>query len=109
VILLDALLGTGFSGELREPVLSAIKAINAAKLSDPARVHVIAVDIPSGLNGDVGPVGTDAVRADVTLTLAAPKKALELGVSAPYTGTIKVIDIGIPNELLAPPRRPGRT
>ena len=59
-VVLDALLGTGLSGEVRGPYASAIAAINASGLP------VAAVDIPSGLCADTGRILGQAVRADLT-------------------------------------------
>lgn len=69
-IVLDALLGTGLAGDVREPYKSAIEAINAASLP------VAAVDIPSGLCADTGRVLGCAVRADLTVTFIGLKLGL---------------------------------
>ncbi len=61
-VVVDALLGTGFEGEPREPVAGAIAAINA----QPA--PVVACDVPSGVNATTGEVEGEAVRAAVTAT-----------------------------------------
>lgn len=69
-VLVDALLGTGLGGEVREPYASAIAAINAG--SRP----VLAVDIPSGLSADTGQVLGCAVDADLTVTFIGLKLGL---------------------------------
>ncbi|MBD8575571.1 NAD(P)H-hydrate dehydratase [Pseudomonas syringae] len=69
-VVLDALLGTGLAGEVREPYASAIEAINASGLP------VAAVDIPSGLCADTGRVLGCAVRADLTVTFIGLKLGL---------------------------------
>ena len=66
-IVLDALLGTGLSGTVREPYVSAIEAINACGLP------VVAVDIPSGLSADTGKTLGVAVQADLTVTFIGLK------------------------------------
>lgn len=86
-VLVDALLGTGFQGTLREPVKSAVAHINASK------APVIAVDIPSGLNADTG-VATEAVQADVTVTFIGRKAGLYLGRGPALTGTIQFDELG---------------
>ncbi len=53
--IVDALLGTGFSGAPREPIAGAIAAINAARVEAPG-IQVIACDIPSGVDGSTGEV-----------------------------------------------------
>lgn len=69
-VLVDALLGTGLGGEVREPYASAIAAINASGLP------VLAVDIPSGLSADTGQVLGCAVQADLTVTFIGLKFGL---------------------------------
>ena len=93
-LVVDAMLGTGTRGDIREPFLTAVKLVN-----DAAR-PVLAVDIPSGLNGDTGPGEGPAVVARRTVTFAAAKVGL-LGPDArPFVGRLTVVDIGIPRELL---------
>ncbi|WP_109512910.1 NAD(P)H-hydrate dehydratase [Pseudomonas ovata] len=69
-VVLDALLGTGLAGEVREPYKSAIEAINASGLP------VAAVDLPSGLCADTGRMLGGAVRADLTVTFIGLKLGL---------------------------------
>jgi NAD(P)H-hydrate epimerase len=93
--IVDALLGTGFSGEPREPISGAIAAINAAREADP-RVQVVACDVPSGVNGSTGEVSAAAVRADATVTFHAAKPGLWIAPGKRHSGAVHVIDIGIP-------------
>lgn len=86
----DSLLGTGIRGELREPFRSWVQAINAS----PA--HVLAVDVPSGLNCDDGSCGNDCVRAELTVTFAGMKRGFLVPAAATYTGRVVVAHIGIP-------------
>lgn len=89
----DALLGTGLQGRVREPSRTAIELVNQA-----AR-PVVAVDIPSGLDCDTGePLGL-AVRAAVTVTFARAKVGLLKAEAQPYVGRLVVADIGIPPAL----------
>jgi hydroxyethylthiazole kinase-like uncharacterized protein yjeF len=94
-LLIDAILGTGAQGHLRIPAFDAIASMNAAKRP------IVAVDVPSGLDSDTGHISDIAIRARVTVTMAAPKKGFHLRSSRPYTGTIVVADIGVPNHLLS--------
>lgn len=87
-VVIDGLLGTGVSGEVRGPVLTAIEAW--------PRVHTVAVDLPSGLNADTGEVCGCCVRADTTVTFQFTKRGFENPVAAPYLGRVVVADIGIP-------------
>jgi hydroxyethylthiazole kinase-like uncharacterized protein yjeF len=89
-IIVDAILGTGIKGKLREPMASAISLINSAK------AFKIAVDIPSGINPDTGEANDPAVCADATVTFHRVKKGL-VG-QQKYTGELVVKGIGIPVE-----------
>jgi NAD(P)H-hydrate epimerase len=86
-IILDALLGTGLSGDVREPYVSAIKAINASCLP------VTAVDIPSGLSADTGHVLGAAVEADLTVTFIGLKLGLFTGDAADHIGELVFNDL----------------
>lgn len=86
-VLLDALLGTGLSGEVREPYISAIKAVNASGLP------VTAVDIPSGLSADTGQVLGAAVQADLTVTFIGLKIGLFTGDAADHVGQLVFNDL----------------
>jgi hydroxyethylthiazole kinase-like uncharacterized protein yjeF len=91
----DALLGTGFSGAPREPISGAISAINAARSADP-RLRVIACDMPSGVDGSTGEVCAEAVWADATVTFHAAKPGLWIAPGKQHSGQVHVVDIGIP-------------
>ncbi len=94
-LLVDALLGTGLSGRVREPFLSAIRAMNRSPSP------VLSVDIPSGLDADTGePLGA-AVRADRTVTFAASKVGMARPAAARFLGALTVADIGIPSCALS--------
>ena len=88
-IIVDAILGTGVNGKLREPISSAIDTINYS----PA--IVISVDVPSGMNPENGAVMDKSVVAHETLTLHKMKTGLEKAQQS-YVGKITVLDIGIP-------------
>lgn len=87
---LDCLLGTGFEGVPREPVASAISAINAC------RCPVVACDVPSGVNASTGEVEGEAVRADATATFHGPKVGLYVEPGKSHAGRVEVVEIGIP-------------
>ena len=95
--IVDALLGTGFSGAPREPISGAIAAINAARAGS-AGVTVIACDVPSGVDGSTGEISADAVRADATVTFHAAKPGLWIAPGKRHAGHVHVIDIGIPGQ-----------
>ena len=98
-ILIDALMGTGFSGKMRPLFIRLCGCINRVKEKNPA-CKVLAVDIPTGVNADTGEVDGSAVRADTTVTMALPKLGLYLYPGAEHTGAVQVADIGMPASLL---------
>lgn len=87
-VLVDALLGTGISGEVHGPIRAAIEAWPP--------VRTIAVDLPSGLNADTGEICGCCVRADVTVTFQFAKRGFENPAAQPWLGRLVVADIGIP-------------
>jgi len=94
-VVVDALLGTGFSGEVRPPLDRAIELINSAN-----RALKIAIDVPSGLDCNTGRPAAATVRADLTITFVAPKTGFAR--AADYTGQVLTADIGAPRALLDP-------
>lgn len=92
--IIDALLGTGIHGELREDVKKCIEIINTSKRP------ILSVDIPTGVNADTGNVESEAIKATKTITFGLPKIGLIRYPGSKYTGEIVVKTIGIPNELL---------
>lgn len=92
-VIVDCLLGTGFSGIPREPVASAIREINLLRGEG---AFVISADINSGMNGDTGE-GADGliVRSDLTVTIGHMKKGLVTDAARRYYDQIVVVDIGI--------------
>ena len=90
-VIVDAILGTGFAGEPREPARGAIDAINA--VSDAV---VVACDVPSGVDASSGEVAGSAVRARATATFHAAKPGLWIAPGKDHAGDVRVIDIGIP-------------
>jgi hydroxyethylthiazole kinase-like uncharacterized protein yjeF len=92
-VVVDALLGTGLRGSVRDAFRSAIDTINASGLP------VLAVDIPSGLCSDTGAVLGAAVHADVTVTFIGRKAGLVSGVGPQHCGSIVFDDLAIPPQL----------
>jgi NAD(P)H-hydrate epimerase len=92
-LIVDAILGTGFSREPREPASSAIRAINARHT---AGARVVACDVPSGVDASTGEVAGEAVHADATVTFHAAKPGLWIRPGKELSGSLNVVDIGIP-------------
>ena len=91
-LIVDALLGTGFSGEVREREAHIIEVMN----DSPA--PVLAVDMPSGVDGAMGEVHGAAVRADVTVCAHAAKVGCVISPGREHAGEVIAVDIGIPPE-----------
>src|SRR3954466_16160272 len=89
--IVDAMLGTGFEGEPREPIKGAIEAINAQN-----GMPVIACDVPSGVNASTGEVEGEAVKADATGSFHGSKVGPHVAPGTFPSGPVKTIDIGIP-------------
>ncbi|HUO49888.1 MAG TPA: NAD(P)H-hydrate dehydratase [Acidimicrobiales bacterium] len=81
-LVIDAAFGTGFRGEYRAPAV-------------PEGVPVLAVDIPSGVDGDTGVACGEPLRADLTVTFAALKPGLLQGDGPLLAGRVVVADIGL--------------
>ncbi|MGH2866174.1 MAG: NAD(P)H-hydrate dehydratase [Solirubrobacteraceae bacterium] len=91
-VIVDAILGTGFSGEPRDPARTAIEAINDA----PGTPVIIACDVPSGVDPSTGEIAGAAVAADATATFHAGKPGLWIAPGKDHAGDVTVVDIGIP-------------
>jgi NAD(P)H-hydrate epimerase len=91
-VVVDAILGTGFSGRPHGPAASAIAAINATA----GESIVVACDVPSGVDASNGQVASVAVAARATATFHAAKPGLWIAPGKACSGDIRVIDIGIP-------------
>jgi len=92
--LVDALLGTGATGNPRPPFDAAINWMNGR------RARRLAVDIPSGLDCDTGQPAATTVRADVTCTFVAMKPGFLVPQAQPFLGQVHVVSIGVPPRLV---------
>jgi len=88
----DALFGTGLKGPLRAPFDEMVTAIN------DARRRVLAIDIPSGLDGDTGQPLGPTIRADHTATFLACKQGFAAPGAEKWTGRVYLLDIGLPRS-----------
>ena len=89
-IIVDAILGTGISGEIREPYASAINFINNAKC------FKFAVDVPSGLDPQTGETANICTKCDLTITFHKMKQGIPK--RKDLTGELHAEKIGIPPE-----------
>ncbi len=92
--IVDAIFGTGFKGRPTGIYKRAIELINDSEK------FILAVDIPSGINGDTGDFEGSCVAADATATMCLPKRGIYLFPGRAYCGSIYVVDIGVPLDLI---------
>ena len=90
-IIVDAMFGTGFTGSVRKPFMNVIEWMNRQ------RAKIVAIDIPSGINGTTGVVENCAVRAAITVTFGCLKSGLLCNQGRDLVGSVHVVDIGIPS------------
>jgi ADP-dependent NAD(P)H-hydrate dehydratase / NAD(P)H-hydrate epimerase len=95
-VVVDAMLGTGFEGEVRGAAADAIAAMQGRT--------VVAADVPSGVDASTGEIAGAAVRARATATFAAAKPGLYVNPGKEHAGAVRVIEIGIPAGAPGEPR-----
>ena len=93
-LLVDAILGTGFNGQLSGLLETVVADVNGLG------VPVVAVDLPTGVSADTHEVAGEAIDASMTVTLAAPKIPLILPPADSHGGDLVIADIGIPLPIL---------
>jgi len=90
VVVVDALLGTGFAGEPHGEVARAIE------LAAGSTAPIVSVDVPSGVDASTGAVAAAAIRAQATVTFHAGKPGLWIAPGKAHAGIVDTVDIGIP-------------
>ncbi|MFO7936671.1 MAG: NAD(P)H-hydrate dehydratase [Kiritimatiellia bacterium] len=93
-IVVDGVLGTDCTDAPRGVAAEAVRWINSSR---PYSL-VVSADLPSGMNGDTGRADGDVVKADATVTFAAPKQGFCNSEAMPLLGHLTVADIGIPDD-----------
>ena len=100
-VIVDAFFGTGLGRPLSGIFEEVAKRLNVARNAPSVNPLIVSIDIPSGLNSDSAePIG-EAIQADITVTMTAPKIANVLAPASNYNGRLIVADIGSPRELIA--------
>jgi NAD(P)H-hydrate epimerase len=94
IFLVDALLGTGSRGAPRGAVAAAIE------MAEHSERPIASIDVPSGLDATTGYREQPAIKADLTITLALPKRGLALEPGRSSAGLVEVVDIGIPQSVI---------
>lgn len=95
---IDALLGTGATGEPRPPLADVIDWMNAA--GKP----IVALDLPSGLDCDTGQAAQHTIRAAHTCTFVARKAGFDSPGAVEFTGQVHVVEIGAPRRAVVEAR-----
>lgn len=90
-LVVDALFGTGLDRPLDGEALAAVRWINAS------RARVLSIDLPSGMDCDLGCGLPECVRADVTATMVARKRGFDAPGADAWTGRVVVVPIGGPS------------
>lgn len=93
-LLIDAVLGTGFSGELQGTIKEVCRIINSSHKT------VVAIDVPTGVHADNGFAADGAVKADCTVTMALVKTGLLLYPAKDYVGELVCANLGMPEKLV---------
>ncbi len=99
-IVVDAIFGTGFSGNLAGRELAAVSWINNSA------AFVASVDIPSGVDASTGTVGNAAVKANLTVAMGLAKIGHYVGQGCDRSGNVRIADISIPPAVLRAGREP---
>jgi NAD(P)H-hydrate epimerase len=94
-IVIDAILGTGINGPVREPFHEVITLVNECE----GEKCVVSVDIPSGVSSDTGKVVGVAIKATKTITFVFPKKGFFLNDGPKYIGEWTAVDISVPPSI----------
>ena len=93
-LIVDAILGTGFHGQLSGLMETVVADLNGLG------VPIVAIDVPTGVSADSHDVAGEAIEASMTVTLAAPKLPLVLPPADAYGGDLVIADIGIPASVV---------
>jgi len=93
-LIVDALLGTGFHGQLSGLLETVVADLNGLG------VPIVAIDLPTGVSADTPDVEGEAIEASMTVTLGAPKIPLVLPPADSHSGDLVIADIGIPIPVL---------
>ena len=93
-LIVDAILGTGFHGQLSGLLETVVADLNGLG------VPIVAIDLPTGVSADTPDVEGEAIEASMTVTLGAPKIPLVLPPADSHSGDLVIADIGIPIPVL---------
>lgn len=92
-VIVDAMLGTGFKGDVQDDFQNAINVANESK------AHVLSVDVPSGLNAETASIASSVIHADCTITFIAMKQGLVTGRAKNVSGELVFDDLRVPQAI----------
>jgi NAD(P)H-hydrate epimerase len=98
-IFLDGVFGTGIKLPLKKDVAELLSEVNDVLDGLDEAPLIIAVDCPSGVDSDTGEAAEETIAADLTVSMAAIKQGMLKLPAFEYMGELKVVDIGLPEEL----------
>lgn len=93
-VIVDGLFGTGFYGFLRDPYASLVRSANASGCP------ILAIDIPSGLDGETGMAEGPVIQAEETIFLSLPKTGFFLVEGWNHVGILREVNIGLPERFI---------
>jgi len=93
-VLIDGIFGTGIKLPLQEDVVKLLLFVKHNLINDSKKIHVVAVDCPSGVDCETGEAASETISADITVTMAGVKGGLIKFPAAKLTGEIRVASIG---------------
>ena len=96
--IVDALLGTGLNRPIEGPIKEVLDRLADARADRTLRPHLVAIDVPSGVNPDTGTADPAVVRADTTVALGFAKVGLFAMPARAIAGTIAPVEIGLPEN-----------
>ncbi|MBS4168184.1 NAD(P)H-hydrate dehydratase [Parachlamydia sp. AcF125] len=94
-VIVDGIFGTGFHGPIKDPIYRA-----AILQANDSALPIIAIDIPSGLNGETGEVLGEAIQATETVFLGLPKTGFFLQDGWNHVGKLRYVDFGLPGTYI---------
>ncbi len=94
-LVIDAILGTGRTRPIEGAFKGILTTLHEARSNNP-RLHLLAMDLPTGLDCDTGEVDHACIPSDVTVSLGYPKRGHLAFPGADFTGALETADIGIP-------------
>jgi len=98
-VLMDGILGTGIKLPLKNDIAQILSIVNSINNNSAKKLHIVAVDCPSGVDCETGEAANETIPAEITVTMAGMKTGLIKFPAANLTGEIRIASIGSINDL----------